>query len=448
MFREAAPMTAAEAASEILAGVLAGRWRLLIGQDAVQLDEAVRADPEKAYGPGGLTLGALGVAAVIAHAVMSPDAPLSRVLAATPLVWLGRVSYGVYLWHWPLFGLLTADRTGLHGGPLLTLRLAGTLALAAASYVLVERPIRTGRWPRVPLPARVSTIATPRATRAAVGLGTACALVATIALVVVGTAPPQLADAAPVIAMPTATPKDGALAPIARAGRKPGTEPRVTFFGDSVSWSLGHYLPPQRGLRVTVRAIQGCGIARLPELIQLGVQHTNYAACPTWDERWRRGVSADDPDVAVILLDRWELMDRRLGGVFQHVGQPDYDVYLSMELELAITIAGSRGAHVTLLTAPYTRRSERWDGGLYDEDLPERVDAWNRLLRQVAARHGGRVSVLDLNALMCPDGQFTWTIDGLRVRTDGLHFTPEAVRRLIAPWLLPRLARIALGGRP
>jgi NAD(P)-dependent dehydrogenase (short-subunit alcohol dehydrogenase family) len=60
MFREAAPMTAAEAAAEILAGVLAGRWRLLIGKDAVQLDEAVRADPEKAYGPGGLTLGALG----------------------------------------------------------------------------------------------------------------------------------------------------------------------------------------------------------------------------------------------------------------------------------------------------------------------------------------------------------------------------------------------------
>jgi NAD(P)-dependent dehydrogenase (short-subunit alcohol dehydrogenase family) len=60
MFREAAPMTAAQAAAEILAGVLAGRWRLLIGKDAVQLDEAVRADPEKAYGPGGLTLGVLG----------------------------------------------------------------------------------------------------------------------------------------------------------------------------------------------------------------------------------------------------------------------------------------------------------------------------------------------------------------------------------------------------
>ena len=53
-------MTAAEAAKDILDGVLAGRWRLLIGADAVQLDEKVRADPERAYGPGGLSLGAMG----------------------------------------------------------------------------------------------------------------------------------------------------------------------------------------------------------------------------------------------------------------------------------------------------------------------------------------------------------------------------------------------------
>jgi NAD(P)-dependent dehydrogenase (short-subunit alcohol dehydrogenase family) len=60
MFRESAPMTAAEAATTILDGVLAGRWRLLIGDDAVLLDERVRADPEAAYGPDGLSLGGLG----------------------------------------------------------------------------------------------------------------------------------------------------------------------------------------------------------------------------------------------------------------------------------------------------------------------------------------------------------------------------------------------------
>ena len=60
MFRDSAPMTAAQAATVILDGVRAGRWRILVGDDAVELDERVRADPEHIYGPGGLTLGNLG----------------------------------------------------------------------------------------------------------------------------------------------------------------------------------------------------------------------------------------------------------------------------------------------------------------------------------------------------------------------------------------------------
>jgi hypothetical protein len=56
MFRDAAPLNAAQAATIILDGVRAGKWRILVGDDAHKLDEAVRADPEKAYGPDGITL--------------------------------------------------------------------------------------------------------------------------------------------------------------------------------------------------------------------------------------------------------------------------------------------------------------------------------------------------------------------------------------------------------
>jgi len=55
MFRDMAPLTAADAAKIILDGVRAGKWRILVGEDAKKLDEAVRADPEAAYsadGPG------------------------------------------------------------------------------------------------------------------------------------------------------------------------------------------------------------------------------------------------------------------------------------------------------------------------------------------------------------------------------------------------------------
>jgi NAD(P)-dependent dehydrogenase (short-subunit alcohol dehydrogenase family) len=56
MFRDSAPMTAAQAATVILDGVKAGTWRILVGDDAHQLDEAVRADPLAAYGEDGLNL--------------------------------------------------------------------------------------------------------------------------------------------------------------------------------------------------------------------------------------------------------------------------------------------------------------------------------------------------------------------------------------------------------
>jgi peptidoglycan/LPS O-acetylase OafA/YrhL len=389
---------------------------------------------------GGLVAAALAVAAVIAHAVVSPASPTARLLALPPLTWLGRVSYGVYLWHWPLFGWLTADRTGLTGLPLLTVRCAVTLAVAAASYYLMERPIRTARWVRRP--------------RLAPALA-AGAMAATAAAAMVATVPPPVPPPPPIaldeaLAVPSSGPRAGAGAkaapptPMQRRGRKPGKQPRITFFGDSVSWSLSTYLPEQDKLVVRTRGVPGCGIARLPDIRYIGLPHTNYPGCDQWDRRWRRNVKSDDPDVAVLLLDRWELMDRRLGGRYRHVGQPDFDAYLNKELDLAISIMTSRGAHLVILTAPYTRRAERPDGGLWPEDQPQRVDAWNRLLRAAAQRH--KATVIDLNKRVCPDGKFTWQVGDVRIRSDGLHFTPEGVRQVIAPWLLPKVARLAVRG--
>jgi len=60
LFRDSAPTSAAEAVVEILDGVKAGRWRILVGDDARTLDEHVRANPEAAYEAGGPGLGGLG----------------------------------------------------------------------------------------------------------------------------------------------------------------------------------------------------------------------------------------------------------------------------------------------------------------------------------------------------------------------------------------------------
>jgi NAD(P)-dependent dehydrogenase (short-subunit alcohol dehydrogenase family) len=59
MFRDGAPMTAAAAAADILSQVKAGEWRILVGDDARELDERVRRDPWSVYGPEGVGLGTI-----------------------------------------------------------------------------------------------------------------------------------------------------------------------------------------------------------------------------------------------------------------------------------------------------------------------------------------------------------------------------------------------------
>ena len=70
-FRDNAPVSAAQAATVILDGVRGGKWRILVGDDAHVLDEAVRADPEEAY--SGLSLGTL-TGALMGENVSSPTA--------------------------------------------------------------------------------------------------------------------------------------------------------------------------------------------------------------------------------------------------------------------------------------------------------------------------------------------------------------------------------------
>jgi peptidoglycan/LPS O-acetylase OafA/YrhL len=463
-----------------LAAALAGRdlgsgRRRLLALGAVPATTAVAWAWARADGGagwlyrGGLTLLAGAVAAGLAYLVAAPRGWGARVLSVPPLVWLGRISYGVYLWHWPLFGLLTADRTGLPADALTAVRLAAAVLVAAVTFYLVELPVRRAFPGRAERPADQPQPDAPRpdqprrrrqrrripatakalaATGAAFGVAVAAVAVATA----VPPVPAGIAEEAPPLApggaqaAPSGSPAGRlppGMAPTARPGRQPGPLPRVTILGDSVAWTLGAYLPEHPGLAVGNRALPGCGISRLPDIWYGGGAHTNYPGCDRWDQRWQAAVNGDDPDLAVILLDRWELMDRRLNGRYQHVGDSQFDAYLQTELSLAITIAASRGARVVLLTAPYTRRLERPDGGLWPEDTPARVDAWNRLLARTAGQHPAAPRILDLNPVICPGGQFTWRISGVRVRSDGLHFTPTGVRRFIAPWLLPQLTELA-----
>jgi peptidoglycan/LPS O-acetylase OafA/YrhL len=90
------------------------------------------------------------VTAIVIAVIVHPAAALGRVVGIRPLRWVGLRSYGIYLWHWPVFQLTRPEvDVPMDGAPLFALRVAITLALAEASYRLVELPIRRGaigRW--------------------------------------------------------------------------------------------------------------------------------------------------------------------------------------------------------------------------------------------------------------------------------------------------------------
>ena len=93
---------------------------------------------------GGFWLVASGSVLLILGAL--DHGPLAAGLSWKPLAALGLISYGVYLYHWPIFIFLTSERTGLDGVALAVLKVGITLALAVASYFLIEQPVRQRRW--------------------------------------------------------------------------------------------------------------------------------------------------------------------------------------------------------------------------------------------------------------------------------------------------------------
>ncbi|CAN1724502.1 exopolysaccharide production protein ExoZ [Hyphomicrobium sp. 1Nfss2.1] len=92
----------------------------------------------------------VGAVMALASGLADPHGLYARVLSLRPLAAIGVLSYGWYLWHWPLISLGRITRSGEADLALDSLMAAIGLLLAVASYFLVERPIRKRQW-RFPL---------------------------------------------------------------------------------------------------------------------------------------------------------------------------------------------------------------------------------------------------------------------------------------------------------
>jgi len=74
-----------------------------------------------------------------------PGRGLSQVYASRPLVTVGKMSYSIYLWHWPVLVLLRWT-IGVESFVSMSIAIVATALLGALSYYYVENPVRRSRW--------------------------------------------------------------------------------------------------------------------------------------------------------------------------------------------------------------------------------------------------------------------------------------------------------------
>ena len=376
--------------------------------------------------------GLLGVATVglIASVALVPDSLLARALSVGPIRFIGAISYGLYLWHWPLYVLLDHSRTGLSGLWLLGLRLLASFAVAIASYHLLEMPIRRGALP---------------GWRGAVAALIAVAL--TVALLV--TATRGTTEAHPAAGTGLTSSEQQALVD---HGAFAGHPVRFMLLGDSVATTMALGLRSEAQGRWGIdtqftHTDLGCDLDPADTIVVSGSTVPASPGCRDWQAVWSDAIAAEHPEVVGLLLGRWEIVDRLHDGRWMHIGQQVWDAHLSEQLDRAIGIVSSHGATTVLFTMPYIDPPEAPDGSVWPENNPARVDAYNRLVRSVADRHPGEVTVVDLNRIVGPDGSYTSIIDGVTIRnSDGIHFTKFGGLWLRSR-LLPTIGRLGLGRR-
>jgi peptidoglycan/LPS O-acetylase OafA/YrhL len=437
-------------AAEVLAGVVLAAW--LHGRQAAQwlrwlalpaLVVIVVACVVTPSGRGWAFDGGLPVFALVSAtlvAALQVQGPVRTALSARPLVWVGRISYGLYLLHWPVFVVLDGERTGLRGWPLHVLRLAVTFVLAIVSYRLLEHPIRARR-------------VVPSAAALTAALGTGVLVVGGAALAV------DLPTAAPLQPIPsivTASPTTVvAPEPSADSGPSPTTNPTAStappaaptvlgLFGDSVpAWLVRDGAAGFDRFDVVLvnGAKEACDglIDMPPALDRFGAELLPPADCVPWD-RWYPTVLDDvataaghTVGIAVLMLGQAPVLDHRIDGRWLPPCE-SIDWYLR-DLDRRIDLLRGRGLGVVFaLPAPLGQRATF---SVPDDHLVRMGCVRAALSQHLVQRY---VPVVDMQDVLCPQGD----CEALRTR-DGVHVDPDRAAQVLR-WLVDRVLDLRPAG--
>jgi peptidoglycan/LPS O-acetylase OafA/YrhL len=327
----------------------------------------------------------------------------AKVLSVRPLVALGKRSYGVYVYHWPLFLLISPATVGFHGITLMACRVAATAVAAAVSYRWLEQPIRRGAWPaRRP---RHLLVLAPVLAAVLVAAGTFAGAQATARAI----ARPTTVAAAPLPAPPSPQPAQ------ALAGGAPLAPPaRVLFMGDSLMQQLFPTLADRLHGQGTAAAVIGGG----------GQSLMSHSAA--WLTSLQSQVSSYDPDVVVLesCCGNFKFDPTWVAPTGQAVPDDTFTFWSEWRrlATQATEIASSRGAVVLWVLGP-PMHTNGWYG-----PIDGRVPIINGIYRSIAACDRAAATI-DWSVLGGPGGAYAAALPDasgqlVPIRlSDGFHFT-------------------------
>ena len=402
-------------------------------------------DGNPSYYYGASTALAVATAVLIFGLEGAPRATPARLLGFRPIRWVGKVSYGVYLWHWPVIlaiGAPIAVFKWMPGGLGLTAtRVLFTFALAGLSFHFIERPIREG----------TATFVGSSLPRAAIAIGGATLGVWMLVAALTGSpAEPDFVTGG------SRLDRLGCELEICVRHRAPEPgAPVVALIGDSIARSIDVgfvELARDEGWTYLVAASDGCRVTHLLTAVEADTERYEpcYEATP---DLWIELLQRWQPDL-VIALDSVELADFATdSGEIVTFAQPEHLEAERRELEaIAARFVGAGSRLVFVALPPVVAASE-----CLREDTSElnvcanpafmdrRVLPYNGMLRSVVARYPERAFIVSITPYLCPGGTCTPTVDGVFPRYDGHHFTIEGAR-----WIVPLLhsGLLAAGALP